>query len=226
MPSKPGSELRRLDLERVSRADGRDQIGEVDAALEQADAAPELHRIEPHQIPRQIEPRQPIRFEQALIREVVDRKDRRNVAKDRMRGVERAQINRREPRLPVVRVHDRRRTVAARRKLQRGAHQHAEPARAVCVVGAIDAVDRIAVEERRIVDENRTGVRAERRLIKPDLGAVAADRNRYAIDQLSGVDATIPRHDERDIPSEAPERLGQRTENIGQPAGFRERKRF
>src|ERR1051325_11876703 len=79
------AELGRLDFLRVARADGRDEVGVVDAALQKTDASPELHALGAELLPREIEPRQPVGGKEPLIREVVDREDRRGFGEERMR---------------------------------------------------------------------------------------------------------------------------------------------
>ncbi len=99
------------------------RVGVVDPALEEADASPVLEPLDRQQLPRQVEPRQPVGREQPLIGEVVNREHARHRAQHGMRGVERAEIDGREPRLPVVSVHDRRPDALPPGKLQRGADQ-------------------------------------------------------------------------------------------------------
>ena len=72
--------------------------------------------------PRQIEARQPVGREDSLVRQVVNREHARRAAEDRMSSIERLQIDRREPGLPVVRVHDGRaaRRFARRTRARRG----------------------------------------------------------------------------------------------------------
>src|SRR6185369_9191343 len=69
--SEPG--LGRLDLAGIRPADRRDHARVDDAAFEQADAPPELQAIDRELVPAEIEPRQPGRLEDSLVREVVNR---------------------------------------------------------------------------------------------------------------------------------------------------------
>ena len=110
---EPEAELRRLDFLGVARADGRDDVGVVDAAFQEADLAARIRadrRVNRSQ-PRSSRGSQS-GVEEALIGEVVNREDAGRAAKHGMRRVERAQIDRREARLPVVRVDDGRRRAA------------------------------------------------------------------------------------------------------------------
>ena len=113
-----GAELRRLNLLRITPAHGGDHRRGVDRAFQKAHPAPELHAIDAELLPAQIETRQPVGFEHALIRDVVDGEDRRDAAEHRMRREDRVQIDRRQARLPVVGVHDRGRLSRAARHIR------------------------------------------------------------------------------------------------------------
>ena len=109
-----------------------------------------------------------------------------------MRRVERLQVDRRQPGLPVVRVDD---ATAARRcradELERGAHQQREAPRVVGIVDAADAVEAVAIEELRAVDEQRARAVAERRLEEADVARVAADASPET--RSTSVPAVTPR---------------------------------
>jgi hypothetical protein len=160
-----GAHLRRLDLFGVPGADRRDLLRVVDAALEEADLPPELELLDREQVPRQIEPRQPRGLEEALIGEVVDRQDAGRAADDGMPGVERLEVHRREPGLPVVRVDDRRR---ARRAANSSAHaQHREAERAVRVIDVRFGMQAGAIVKLWTVHQQRPRAVGERRPKKP-----------------------------------------------------------
>ena len=72
------AELRRLNLARVLPADRGDQGRVVDPALQQADASPVFEPVDRQQLPRQVEPREPVGREQPLIGEVVNREHARH----------------------------------------------------------------------------------------------------------------------------------------------------
>ncbi len=147
------AEFRRLNFLGVARAHRRDHGRVVDAALQKTDSSPVFELIQAEQVPPQVQTRQPVRFEEPLIREIVNGKDARRAAKHGMRRVERAQIDRRKARLPVVGVNDERRRRAASGEFERGAREKAEAPCVVYVVGVADAVERVAIVELGTIDE-------------------------------------------------------------------------
>src|ERR1051325_9386542 len=91
-------------------------------------------------LPSEIDLRQPVRREQALVGEVVDREDAGNAAEHRMRPVERAEIYGRKAGLPVVRMDERRRRRTAAGEFERRADEERE---SPCVVGIVVVADAI-----------------------------------------------------------------------------------
>src|SRR5439155_17240794 len=139
------TDVGRLDIFRVTAAHRRVDARVVDAALHEADAAPLPQAVDGKLIPAEIECRQPRGIEHPLKREIVNREDRRRAAEQRMRGVERAQIDRREPRLPVMRVDDRRAGAAPPRELERRAREERAAPRVVRIIRGVRAVQRVAI---------------------------------------------------------------------------------
>ena len=111
---------RPLDLRRKGRADGGDPVGVKEPGLEEAELPPELRAVDSEHPLRQAQRRKRGRREQPLIGEVVDRDHRRRApprcpAGGRRRPMcrrgtggralgEKVEIERRQPRLPVVGV--------------------------------------------------------------------------------------------------------------------------
>ena len=103
---------------------------------------------------------------------------------------------------------------ALRRVLERRAHQEREAARVVRVVGAARAVQLVAIEERGDVDEDRARA-VERRFVKGDVVALAADGQRKAADatcppRRRDTAAAPPSRPTRDAPAPAAARRARR----------------
>ena len=226
IPSKPNPNSGDLNLGGVARADGRDRPRVVDAALHEADVAPEFQPIDAELLPAQVEPRQPVGGKHTLIREIVNREDARCAAQHGMRGVQRLQVDRRKPRLPVVRVDHRGRHAAPRGQLERRTHQHREAQGVVRVFRAVDAVQSLPIEQLRAVDEQRGGAVPHPGFEEPDLPDVPAHRHREALDERPGGDSAVSRQRERHVPTEPRQRRRQRPEHVAQAAGLGERDRF
>ena len=197
-------ELRRENLLRVARADRRDLLAVDDPRLQEADAMPELESFGPEQIPPEIERRQPARIADPLIRDVVDREHARHAAKHGILREPRLQIDRRESRLPVVRVHDIGREAHAARAFERRAREQREPPRIVrMIAAAVRAVDAVAIEQRRLVDQPRARVRPERLFVDLDRMPILPELHDARVDRLARhVDAAIARQHDGHVMSE------------------------
>ena len=114
----------------------------------------------PMQVPRQIQPGQPVHLELTLIREIVNREHARRTGQRRVRRVAGLQIDGCKRRLPVVRVDDRGRRGRAGGILERGPHQERE-APAGCP-GSLRCPRRTARPD-RTMPGRRPGSRAHRR---------------------------------------------------------------
>ena len=145
-----------------------------------------------------------------------------------MRRVQRAQIDRREPRLPVVRVHDAEGAAAA-------ASAHSSAARTSTREAAWRCPDnrrrrprkRLAIEQLGSVDEHRARAVAERRL--EERRSSPCSRRRSTGKRSTSVPASTPRYrgmSERHVPPKPRKRRRQRAEHVRQPAGLRERQRL
>ena len=99
--------------------------------------------------------RQPAGVEDSLIREIVDREDRRQAAQDGARRVHPRQEHRDETSLPVVRVDDVVGRTRFDRPVERGLAQEGEALRVVQIVVAGRAVEVVAIEVSGVVDEDR-----------------------------------------------------------------------
>ena len=142
------------------------------------------------QRPLQIEPRQPVGLKQPLIGHVVNGEHRRDPAEQRMRGEKRLQIDRRQPRLPVMRMHDRWSRATADRKLQRRADQDGKPSRVVRVIADLGGVEVIAIVQASV---RRRAARG------PVRAAPRTCRCRRSLRQFSGrTDRSAPRRGSRD----------------------------
>src|SRR5262245_11963722 len=90
----------------------------------------------------------------SLVREIVDGEDGRHAIERGIVGVERLQIDGKEPGLPVVRVKDVGPVTAASTELEDGAAEEGETELVVAEVSLGIAVDSLTVEERRMFDED------------------------------------------------------------------------
>ena len=165
-PVEPEAPFGRLNLFGVPAADRRDVRRGIDPALEQADLSPVLEPVDRQLIPVQVQSRQPVGFEEALVREVVNREDGRRAAEHGMVRVERPQVDRRQACLPVVRVSDSGRSTCTRGKLERRADEKRKATGVIRVIRVVEAVERVAVVELGTVDEQRAGAVGQRRLVK------------------------------------------------------------
>ena len=175
--------------------------------------SPVFEPLDREQSHGEIEPRQPVGREQPLVGEVVNGEHarRRRRARDAPRTASAGRPAR--ARLPVVRVHDDGRTPRRAGKLERGADQQREPPRVVGIVGVVGAVQRLAIEQVRAVDEHRAGaaLRAAPRRIRR-LACTPPTRHRKALDELARGHAAVSWHDQGHSPAEARQRRRQRAE--------------
>ena len=152
---QPEAARGRAQLVRVRRAHRRHAVRERHAALEQVHPAVPLELREVVQLPRQPEFGQRFLGEVALESRVMHRKDagRASIKLAVGIGVVGAQVDRRQRRVPVVRVqqHGRRRNL--RQDVQRREAEEREAPMVVLVVATAVAVDLFAVEILRVVDE-------------------------------------------------------------------------
>ena len=145
--------IRGEQLLRVPRAHGHSHVGKRQSALEGVHAAVPLEVAGVVQVGRQAERPHGFGSKVALESGVVDGQHRTQATMERVTREGRAQVDRRQGRVPVVRVHD----VGRRRDLwQDRQGRLAEKRESQCVVGIVTgivAVDPRAVEEVRVLDE-------------------------------------------------------------------------
>ena len=97
--------------------------------------------------------------------------------------VQRLQVDRREPRLPIVGVHDRRPVAGSRGELERGPDERSEPERVVGIVSRAGAVQAVAIVELGNIDEQRPRPISERFLEQPDLDRPSAEEKGESLDR-------------------------------------------
>ena len=136
------------------------------------------------------------------------------------------EIDRRETRLPVVRVDDGRTLPLARREFEGRADQHRKAAGIVGILALRGSVKALAIVQPGLVDQNGPRALGQWRLEKSDVRVIAADRDRIARDERAGGGPAVSRDDQGHVPPEARQRDRQRAEDVGQSAGLRKRHRL
>src|SRR3990172_2635214 len=99
------TKLRRLYLSTVARADGGEQVGEEQPALQEIDLAVELDAGRREHLPVKAQPREDLRPEKSLIAKIVYGEHRGDALKEWIASKQRFQINRDQGGLPVVNMH-------------------------------------------------------------------------------------------------------------------------
>ena len=85
-----------------------------------------------------------------------------------------------------MRVHDIGREVEAARAFERRAREQREPPRIVLMIAAaVRAVDAVTIEQRRLVDQPRARVRAERLLVNLDRVAILSELHHARVYRLA-----------------------------------------
>ena len=143
-----------------------------------------------------------------------------------MRSVERLEIDRREARLPVVRVDNRLTRAPACDELERRPDEQCETSGVVGVVGVADAVEPVAIVQLGALDEQCARAARDRRFIEADVEHRSTERDDKPLHESSLADAAIARQRERHKPAEARDRLRQRAEDVAEAPGLGERNRF
>ena len=133
--------------------DGDGHVGERQPTFEDVHPAVPLEHVPVVQLRRQAQLGQCRRRKVPLESGVVHRQHRGEPAVERLSGEQRAQIDRRQGRVPVVRVqHPRRRRNLGQRR-QRGQAEEREPVGVVRIVPVLVAVDAGPVEKVGVLDE-------------------------------------------------------------------------
>ena len=152
----------------------------------------------------------------------MDGEDARHAEERRVVPVEGLQVHGHEAGLPVVGVEDARPLAAAPEVLDRRAREEGEAQPVVAVV----AVDDVAVEEGRVLDEHHLDVRGRARAIEAGAARDAVDRDVDRARELARGegDPAVAREHHRDAVAEPHERLRQRARDVGEAAGLDERR--
>ena len=170
------AKFRGLDFLAVLPADGGDEVGKYQRALQEIHLAEEFHLGDGEQVPGQREQRQSVGREQSLISHVVNGEDGADVAEGWVFGVLRAQQNGDERGLPVVAVKNLRHAQNFR-SFQHGAGEQRE---ALGVVGIVAGRKcRRARRDRKTADTRRS------RMVDTGLAA-AADHRAEAVVVVEG----------------------------------------
>ncbi len=142
--------LRRLDLPGVGAAHRRQGVGVEQAGLQEAHpAGGEILVVEHLGVAGEPDLVEHLGREDALIAEIVQGEHGARLREQPVPGVDRAQVDRRQRRVPVVDVDDVRRPAHALAALERDAGEQG----VAQVLVPLAAVDRVVVIERRTVDE-------------------------------------------------------------------------
>jgi len=216
---EPGPEFLSLDLAGVRLAHRTEDVGEVQAALEQVHLSPELQP--PRREHRRGQPRERklLGREESLVGEVVDREERGRAPA--LGGED----DRDERGLPVVAVDDVGLPALRADPLQQRAGEERETGEVVVVVMARFPIEPRAIEQRGLIDE------PEREMAPGQPGIHHRPRyDRFADAHLHGPrallrdrDAAIARHRHAHVHAARSQRRGKGAGDIGQPAGLRQR---
>ncbi len=146
------TEGRGHNLRGVAGADGVHQLGPLDPLAQEQQPV----RVRTHQLGdlvRRGEARQLFAREPALVGQVVDRDHDRRARDPRIAGIGDVAQQDGRHRLPVVEVQHVHRAVVVEESLERGPAQQPESPAVVGVVAIVVAVEALAIEGRRVVDQ-------------------------------------------------------------------------
>ena len=152
----------------------------------------------------------------------MDREHARHAAEHGILREARLEVDRREARLPVVRVNDVGREAHAARAFERRAREQREPPRIVRMIArAVRAIDAVAIEQRRLVDQPRARMRPERLFVDLDRVAILPELHDARVDRLARHrDAAIARQHDGHVMTEPPERAGSAPATSASPPVF------
>jgi hypothetical protein len=182
-----------------------------------------------HHVPGQADFRQDLRRVDSLKGEVVNGEHRRNAADDGVVREEHLLVRGHEAGLPIVCVDDRGPPAAQAHVLEGGTAQDCEPSGVVGVVSVARPVEPFAIEVLRGVDEHRLDPRANPLMPVSDALQPRSHRKRGAVRAGRPAapavrpDAAVSRQDDGDGMPKPGERLRQRSDDFGEPAGGGER---
>src|SRR5271166_6535995 len=217
--------LRRLDLQAISPADRGDEVGGGDRALQEIHLAVEFHLRHGEQVPGQHEQRQYLGRKQSLITQVMNGEDGRDVGERWVLGVKRLSQYGNQGCLPVVAVKDVGHAEDLR-GLQHRAREQREPLGVVVIVAQRCAIERVAVEVWRIVDEIELHSSAHAAIKHGTEAVTVIERNGDAGDDLAGIvelGLPVTRKVDGDLVAQAGESGRQGANDICQPAGLGKR---
>ena len=173
-----------------------------------------------------VEAGKPVGREHSLVREVVNREYAWRAAQDRVSLVQRFQIDRCEPRLPIMGVHDGRAHAGSRDELERGPDERSEPESVVRIVSRASAVQAVAIVELGNIDEQRARTVPKGLVEQADLSRPPAEEKGESLDLDTGGHTPISGQCHRDLPAQPRERGRQRAQDVGEPSRLGEGQRF
>ncbi len=216
----------------IPRTDGVDRIGKHQSCLEQVQAAEEFHLPPVEILPIQSGKQHVPVPEGSLISHVVNGQQSRDIFKAGLVAVQKLLIRRDQPRLPVVYVQH------VDRQFQQANRFHHGPAKEnvafaiIAIVLAVRAVDMVAIEILRLLDEiDRHLAVREMPSQQPPGDSFLTDRN---VERKLGLldwqarakNLPVGGQDQRDFMPEPGQFHRQGAADIRQAAGFGERHRF
>jgi hypothetical protein len=161
-------------------------VGKHQSAFEKIDLAPELHLVDGQQVPGQHEQRQRVRRKQSLVAHVVDGEHGGGGPEDGIAGVAGAQQHGNQRRLPVVTMKHLGHAQDFGR-FQHGAGVEREALGVVRIITGRRSVERVAVEERRIIDKVELHAGVVPAVEHGAKAILVVKRDRYAGQQHLGV---------------------------------------
>ncbi len=212
-----------LNLLTVFPADRGDEVGIGQRAFEKVHLAEEFHLRHGEEIPGQHEQRKSVGREQSLVAHVVDGEDRADVAEGGILGVDGAEQNRNQGRLPVVTM----KNVGDAQNFRSLEHGAREQSKALGVVGIVPgrrAVEGVAVEIWRILDEIKAHTALTASADHRGETILVVEGNGHAANHGRGfgqLGLAIARQVDADLMAQGSEGAGQGADHVGQPAGLR-----
>jgi hypothetical protein len=225
--------LFRADLVRVRGGDGGDHVGGHDGALEKVYIAAELDGAARPRGVGQAEDGEFLAAVDALVAEVVDREDGRDVVEPAVAPVAPRAEHRRERGMPIVRVEYSRPPVEPFQGLDRGPDEEREAPKPVVPALVVRRVDLAAVEERVVRDEVNRHDAAGQQVPEEAYRVRAPEDRDLEWRQRSlgpGIAAAVParrlevkRHEHVDVVSARRERFRKGAHDVSEASRLRER---
>ena len=218
--------LGRLDLLRVTAADRRHDLREVDAGLEEADVVPELEAFPGEHVPRQVEGGQHFPAEDALIRQVVDREDGAGPRERGMPAEPLFQVRGHQARLPVVRVDDGRAHPRAGGALEGRPREQGKPQVVVGVIPVRARVELLPIVVSRAIHEPEPDAIVVDALEDAEVGRAKPRAAPEGGDGLPFLYAAVARRHHRYVVPEVRKRRRERAAHVAEASGLRVRDRL